>query len=56
MKLTISIIQVNEFLDYVLILRFIKQLMVRERNNSSSPPLMLLPQHVSVIRPLSAVV
>jgi hypothetical protein len=31
----------------------IKQLMVRQRNNSSSPHLMLLPQHVSVIRPSS---
>jgi hypothetical protein len=31
----------------------IKQLMVRQRKNSSSPPPMLLPQHVSVIRPSS---
>jgi hypothetical protein len=36
-----------------LIKMLIKQLMVRQRNNSSSPPLMLLPQHVSVIRPSS---
>jgi hypothetical protein len=32
---------------------FIKQLMVRERNNYSSPPPMLLAQHVSAIRPSS---
>jgi ABC-type transporter Mla maintaining outer membrane lipid asymmetry ATPase subunit MlaF len=32
---------------------FIKQLMVNQHNNSSSHPLVLLPQHVSVIRPSS---
>jgi hypothetical protein len=32
----------------------IKQLWVRQRNNSSSPLPMLLPQHVSVIRPSSS--
>jgi hypothetical protein len=32
-----------------------KQLWVRQRNNSSSPLPMLLPQHVSVIRPSSCV-
>jgi hypothetical protein len=32
---------------------FMKQLMVRQRNNSSPPPLVFLPQHVSVIRPSS---
>jgi hypothetical protein len=30
-----------------------RAIMLRQRNNSSSPPLMLLPQHVSVIRPSS---
>jgi hypothetical protein len=36
------------------ITRLIKQLMARQRNNSSSPPsLMLLSQHVSAIQPSS---
>jgi hypothetical protein len=33
--------------------KLIQQSMVRQRNNSSSRPLILLPQHVSVIRPSS---
>jgi hypothetical protein len=32
----------------------IKQLMAHQRNNSSSAPPMLLPQHVSVVRPSSS--
>jgi hypothetical protein len=39
--------------EFAIQLSLTKQLMVRQRNNSSSPPLMLLPQHVSVIRPSS---